>query len=531
MKRLVVGAAVMSGTLALGGAAWGAAWIIRSAAGSSASARAQGVPAGQTPSASATGSSVTVSVPQVSLGTTRLGALSDGGYVVKRYATNGVAQTVGGSCATIVKGVGATLSCVDTGVGDGAWTYRVTPALGTWRGVESPSSPQVPVDGTGPSLASITLAGASPTTATSVSWTVTFDEAVTGVNTADFSLTPSGLGGTPALSSATGSGTIWTVAASTGTGSGTLALNLLDNDSIKDAANNFLTGGATGPAYTLDRTAPTLTTLAMLDSDSDGKVDQVRATFNETLATYTAGTAAWALAAVPSSGSLASVSVSGAVATLTITEGGTADTAVGSFTVALASNANGIRDALGNRSSFAPTSPLDQAAPRITAMTLTNLGNTSGRVEKDDRMTVTFSEPIKVSTFCSAWSGDTTDKSLSSSKDVTVTLKNGLSGGNDSVTVGSDTCSFSFGTLDLASPSYVSSSDATFEGSSSSNRSTISWSVAARTLTIELGTKSGGTVATVTVSAPIYNAPATLTDLAGNALGNPTFNLASTKHF
>ena len=33
----------------------------------------------------------------------------------------------------------------------------------------------------------------------------------------------------------------------------------------------------------------------MFDTDGDGKVDQVKATFGETLATYTAGTAPWTL--------------------------------------------------------------------------------------------------------------------------------------------------------------------------------------------------------------------------------------------
>ena len=73
----------------------------------------------------------------------------------------------------------------------------------------------------------------------------------------------------------------------------------------------------------------------MQDSNSNGKVDRVLATFSESLAAYSAGTTPWTLANVPSGGTLASVSVSAAVATLTITEGaGAPDTAVGSFTVA-----------------------------------------------------------------------------------------------------------------------------------------------------------------------------------------------------
>ena len=83
----------------------------------------------------------------------------------------------------------------------------------------------------------------------------------------------------------------------------------------------------------------------MFDTDADGKVNQVKATFSESLASYTAGNAPWTLANIPSAGSLASVSISSPVATLTITEGaGAADTSVGSFTVALGTSATGIRD-------------------------------------------------------------------------------------------------------------------------------------------------------------------------------------------
>ena len=70
---------------------------------------------------------------------------------------------------------------------------------------------------------------------------------------------------------------------------------------------------------------------------------------------------------MPSGGTLASVATAGAVATLTITEGaGAADTSVGSFTVALATSATGIRDAAANLSSFTAAAPdgRGQADPR-----------------------------------------------------------------------------------------------------------------------------------------------------------------------
>ncbi len=79
--------------------------------------------------------------------------------------------------------------------------------------------------------------------------------------------------------------------ASTGSGNGTLGLNLIDDDSIKDLAGTVLAGPGngngnfTGQVFTIDLTAPTLTSMQMLDTDQNGRVDRVTATFSEALAT------------------------------------------------------------------------------------------------------------------------------------------------------------------------------------------------------------------------------------------------------
>ena len=129
----------------------------------------------------------------------------------------------------------------------------------------------------------------------------------------------------------------------------------------------------------------------MRDVNSNGKIDRVVVTFDDTLAPYTAGIAPWTLANVPSGGSLSAVSVSGNVATLTIAEGaGAANTAVGTFTVALAANASGIRDVNDHPSSFAATAPTDGAPPVVQALTALDT-NSNGKL---DRVTMTFSEAL-----------------------------------------------------------------------------------------------------------------------------------------
>jgi len=129
---------------------------------------------------------------------------------------------------------------------------------------------------TPPQVSSIARAGSNPTNTTgNLSWTVTFSENVSGVDTGDFALANSGLGGSPAIQSVTqgANASVYTVTASSGTGSGSLGLNLNDNDTIADGANNKLGGAGTGTAggggpgngsftgevYTIDRTAANVT--------------------------------------------------------------------------------------------------------------------------------------------------------------------------------------------------------------------------------------------------------------------------------
>src|SRR5207249_1191736 len=56
----------------------------------------------------------------------------------------------------------------------------------------------------------------------------------------------------------------------TGTGDGAVRLDLVDDDSIADAAGNVLSGpGAgtvTGPTYTIDKTAPAVSAITRLDA-------------------------------------------------------------------------------------------------------------------------------------------------------------------------------------------------------------------------------------------------------------------------
>jgi hypothetical protein len=156
---------------------------------------------------------------------------------------------------------------VNTGSGSGTLALQLASAAGL-----TPAPTGLPVTSAAytidkndptkaPEVQGIALAGASPTSAASVAWTVTFTEPVTGLTAANFAIAASGLGGTPTITSVTPASATntatWTVTASTGSGSGTLGLNMANSTNVRDADSQAVTNlPFTGAVYTVDRTAP-----------------------------------------------------------------------------------------------------------------------------------------------------------------------------------------------------------------------------------------------------------------------------------
>lgn len=119
----------------------------------------------------------------------------------------------------------------------------------------------VKVDGLPPTITSITRNNASPTSATTVSYTITFAEPVSGADITDFELTTTGTA-TGTLSTLNQTDTVTYVATvSSVTGDGTLRLDLkASNTSIIDAVGNPISSGFTlGQIYTIDNTRPAVT--------------------------------------------------------------------------------------------------------------------------------------------------------------------------------------------------------------------------------------------------------------------------------
>ncbi|MDT4989531.1 MAG: hypothetical protein QOI74_3625, partial [Micromonosporaceae bacterium] len=282
--------------------------------------------------------------------------------------------------------------------------------------------------------------------------------------------------------------------ASTAVGSFTVAL-AANAAGIRDAAGNQASWTATAPA---DGAKPILLTLTMTDTNFNGKVDHATAVFSETLSTYTAGATPWTLKAVPSGGTLTSVAVATTTATLTLAEGiGAADTTVGSFTLAMATSATGVRDTAGNLASFATTTPADGAGPVALAVSSTG-GASTGKIEAGDTLSVTFSEPLKPASVPSV---------------VTVTEADPAGAGNDTLTI----TGITLGARSLGSDSYITPDGGVVDFTSS----TTALSNTNTTITVTVGgacqnTGCAGIAQNLTIATLSFAPAATLTDSAAS---------------
>ncbi len=110
-----------------------------------------------------------------------------------------------------------------------------------------PSPTPSPVPNPIPTVVSITRADPNPAFAMqNVRYTVSFSEPVTGVDVGDFGLAKAGITGAANVTGVSGWGSTYTVTVYTGNGQGAFRLDLVDNDSIRDAVNQPLGGTGAG---------------------------------------------------------------------------------------------------------------------------------------------------------------------------------------------------------------------------------------------------------------------------------------------
>ncbi|HZV63359.1 MAG TPA: Ig-like domain-containing protein, partial [Telluria sp.] len=109
-----------------------------------------------------------------------------------------------------------------------------------------------------------------PTAASSVDYTVTFSQAVTGVDVSDFALTMTGTAG-GSIASVSGSGATYTVTVTGVSGDGTLRLDLNHSGTgiVNGSAVGVVGGYAAGQSFTLDHTAAAAPSVPAMTAGTD----------------------------------------------------------------------------------------------------------------------------------------------------------------------------------------------------------------------------------------------------------------------
>jgi hypothetical protein len=247
------------------------------------------------------------------------------------------------------------------------------------------------------------------TSATSVTYRVTFSEAVSGVDVSDFTATAVSGTVSGSISSVTSVGTtgdIYDVIVSSITGDGTLRLDLNGSGTgITDDAANAISGGySSGQTYVIDHTAPIVNSInrqSPSTQTTNASTLTFRTTFSEKVnnVDYTDFTFSIVLGTV--SGTLNNLSVV-AVGSAGTTYDVTINSVNGNGTVRLDLNGSGtgITDDAGNAIAGGFTAGetyiVNQAAPSLTSVHISSSNSNSSLARTGDVITLSFtaSEPI-----------------------------------------------------------------------------------------------------------------------------------------
>ncbi len=239
-------------------------------------------------------------------------------------------------------------------------------------------------DSVAPTITSIVPAGTNPTNASSVPFTVTFSEAVTSVDSTDFSLNiSSGSISGATIGAISGAGTTWTVNVNTGSGDGVLRLDVKASADMHDLAGNNVSNlpFESGGEYTLDKTVPTVTMSSAALNPTKVSPIAVTVQFSEAVINFVAGDIATVNGSV--SGFIA---VDGDTYTFNLTPSGQ-----GLVTADIAQNAASDDAGNGNTQATQFSRTYDSVVPTVTMSSVVSdpVHNTS-----PISVTVQFSETV-----------------------------------------------------------------------------------------------------------------------------------------
>ena len=327
-------------------------------------------------------------------------------------ATITFSEAVSGFTETDITAVNGTLSGFTSTTTNTVWTVQVTPAAdgqvtlqiganvatdaaGNANTAAAPAtSIYTAPDTAAPTVTSIErqTPATSPTNADSLTWRVTFSEAVQNVDTADFTVSGGSTATVTNVQAVGGETGVYDVTASGGDlagYNGTVTLEFASSQNIADAADNALaspTLTGTGNSYEVDNTAPTVM-IGDVPPTSDGPFTAT-ITFSEAVSGFT-GTDITA--------------VNGALSDFTPTTTNTVWTVqvtpAADGPVTLQIGANVATDAAGNANTAAAPATSIYTAPDTAAPTVTSIERQTPATSPTNRDSltwrVTFSEAVE----------------------------------------------------------------------------------------------------------------------------------------
>jgi hypothetical protein len=337
------------------------------------------------------------------------GGASPTGYYVTRINTSNVSSA---ACGTSPAAPTASLSCNDTGVADGTYTYKVTAVIDQSWTATSASSPNVTVTAVVLSVTiNQTAAQADPTNTQPINFTAVFSAAVTDFADTDVSIGGSASGTKTAV--VTGSGTTYNIAISGATGPGTVTASIAANAAHNGGGGGNTASTSTDNSVSYDAVPPTVAGVSSTTANGAypaGTVIPIAVTFSKTV-TVTGTPLLTVSTGSPLTTAVSYASGSGsAVLTFnyTVAVGNSSADLDYASTAALALNGGTIKDAAGNNATLTLAAPaaagslgannslvIDTVAPTVTGVTSTTANGTypAGTVIP---ITVAFSESVTV---------------------------------------------------------------------------------------------------------------------------------------
>lgn len=331
--------------------------------------------------------------------------------------------------------------------GNHTLTTKATDVAGNVSSASSGLS--ISIDTTAPSVSTINRVSSALTNATSVDYMVSFAEAVYGVDTTDFSLTATGTATGSVATVTQVNANTFTITANTLTGDGTLRLDLKNSGTgITDTAGNAIATGFTlGQTYTLDHTAPAVTSVNVPGNATynAGQHLDFTVNFGENVTVDTTGGTPYVALTLDTGGAVQASYLSGsgtaALAFRYTVQSGNAD-ANGITVGALSTNGGTLRDAAGNNATLTLNSVGSTAAVLVDAIPPTTsiasaVFSADTGTSPTDFITATAAQNIS----------GTLSANLAAGESVEVSLDNGATWTTATATVGQNTWSLAGQTL------------------------------------------------------------------------------------